>query len=60
MSEAHDPILEAIEALWTAGILVMPTGDDLDRWQVGDMTFSDADLLRLAVSRGLVEEGESR
>jgi hypothetical protein len=52
--------MEAVSALRGAGIEVEPSGDELDCWLIGDMTFSDADLWRLALSRGLVEEGESR
>jgi len=60
VTDDPDPVLKAVTALWASGVTVTPIGDDLDRWQIGDLTFSDADLLRLAVSRGLVEEGESR
>jgi hypothetical protein len=60
MSEGDDPILEAVSALRGAGTAVEPSGDELDCWLIGDMTFSDADLWRLAVSRGLVEAGEPR
>ena len=55
-----DPIMEAVTALRAAGIAVAPIGDDLERWQIGDQVFSDADLWRLAASRGLVEDGDSR
>ena len=60
MGDDADPILEAVAALRGARMKVEPSGDELDCWLIGDMTFSDADLWRLALSRGLVEEGESR
>jgi len=60
MGVEADPIMEVVEALRAAGVEVVPVGDELEHWQIGDLTFSDADLWRLAVSRGLVEEGESR
>jgi hypothetical protein len=52
--------MEAVSALRGAGIEVEPSGDELDCWLIGDMTFSDADLWRLALSRGLVGVGEAR
>ena len=55
MSDDVDPILEAVAALRAAGIAVAPIGDEFERWQIGDLVFSDANLLRLAESRGLVE-----
>lgn len=55
-----DPILEAVDALRAVGVAVAPIGDELDRWQVGDFIFSDADLWRLAASRRLVEDGDAR
>ncbi|WFS07805.1 hypothetical protein [Methylobacterium sp. 391_Methyba4] len=59
MSEPDDPVLEAVAALRAAGVAVAPIGDELERWQIGDLVFSDTDLRRLAASRGLVEDGES-
>ncbi|SDA12795.1 hypothetical protein SAMN02799622_00812 [Methylobacterium sp. UNC378MF] len=50
-----DPIIEAVAALRAAGVAVAPIGDKLERWQIGDLVFTDADLWRLAASRGLVE-----
>lgn len=47
MDDEADPIMEAVTALRAAGIAVAP---------IGDLVFSDADLWRLAASRGLVEE----
>lgn len=49
-----DPAQEARDALIAAGIEVRAVGDELERWQVGKLVFSDADLWRLAASRGLV------
>ncbi|KQS71304.1 hypothetical protein ASG32_29220 [Methylobacterium sp. Leaf361] len=60
MTDDTDPILEAVTALRAAGIPVWPIGDELEHWQIGDLVFSDADLWRLAASRGLVEDGDSR
>ncbi|WP_267357150.1 MULTISPECIES: hypothetical protein [unclassified Methylobacterium] len=55
MIDDTDPILDAVDALRASGITVVPIGEELDRWQIGCFTFSDAELLRLAESRGLVE-----
>jgi hypothetical protein len=52
--EDIDPVMEAVSALRGTGIVVEPSGDKLDYWLIGDMTFSDADVWRLAISRGLV------
>jgi hypothetical protein len=60
MSDDADPVLEAVAELRAAGVAVVPIGDELDRWQIGDLTVSDADLWRLAVSRGLVGNAEAR
>ncbi|MGU3541887.1 hypothetical protein [Methylobacterium sp. A52T] len=46
MGDEADPVLEAVAALRAAGIVVEPIGDELERWQVGDFHFSDADLWR--------------
>lgn len=59
MSDDTDRVLQAVAALRAAGIDVAPIGDELERWQIGDLTFSDADLLRLAMSRGLVEDADA-
>ncbi|MCJ2085808.1 hypothetical protein MKK88_07345 [Methylobacterium sp. E-005] len=55
MIDDADPVLDAVDALRAAGIAVAPIGDDLERWQIGDLIFSDVDVLQLAESRGLVE-----
>ena len=60
MTDEADPILEVVAVLRAAGVAVAPIGDELERWQIGDLIFSDADLWRLAASRGLVEDGDSR
>lgn len=56
MSDDHDPVLEAVAALRATGIIVEPIGDDMDRWQIGDLLFSDAEIVRIAMSRGLMED----
>jgi hypothetical protein len=60
MSDEVDPVLEAVTALRATGVVVTSVGDELDRWQIGDLTFSDAELWRLAESRGLIADGELR
>ncbi len=60
MDDEADPILEAVAALRAAGAVVTPIGDEFDRRQIGDLVLSDADLWRLAASRGLVEDSDSR
>lgn len=52
--------MEAVDALMAAKIPVVPIGDEWEHWQIGDLIFSDDDLWRLAASRGLVEDGDSR
>ncbi|MCJ2089927.1 hypothetical protein MKK88_28645 [Methylobacterium sp. E-005] len=49
-----DPVLDAVPALRAIGITVAPIGG-VERWQIGHLILSDADVLRLAESRGLVE-----
>jgi hypothetical protein len=58
MSDEVDPVLEAVTALRATGVVVTSIGDELDRWQIGDLTVSDAELWRLAESRGLIADGE--
>ena len=55
MIDDTDPVLDAVEALRATGIAVEPTGEELDRWRIGDLLFSDAELVRIAMSRGLME-----
>ncbi|MFB0493218.1 hypothetical protein ABIE45_005804 [Methylobacterium sp. OAE515] len=59
MSDAADPVLEAVEALRAAGITVEPVGEEMDRWRIGDLLFSDAELVRIAMSRGLMEDKDA-
>ncbi|MBP2493624.1 hypothetical protein ABID82_005787 [Methylobacterium sp. PvP062] len=47
-------------ALRAASVAVAPIGDELERWQIDDLVFSDADLWRLAACRRLVEDGDAR
>jgi hypothetical protein len=56
MSEEADPVLEAVAALKAAGIAVAPVGEEMDRWRIGDLLFSDAEIVRIAMSRGLMED----
>ncbi|SEH88536.1 hypothetical protein SAMN02799636_04278 [Methylobacterium sp. 275MFSha3.1] len=60
MTDDADPVLEAVAALRAAGVAVDPIGDEPERWQISDLVFSDALLWRLAASRRLVEDGDSR
>ena len=60
MIDDTDPVLAAVAALRAAGIKAIPTGNYMELWQIGDLIYSDADVLRLAASRGLVEDGGSR
>ncbi|WP_345819956.1 hypothetical protein ABC766_27380 [Methylobacterium fujisawaense] len=55
MSDDADSVIDAVAALRAAGIAVAPIGEELERWRIGDLIFSDAELLRLAESRGLME-----
>ena len=55
MIKDTDPVLDAVGALRAAGVAVAPIGEELERWQIGDLIFSDDEVLRLAQSRGLVE-----
>ena len=56
MADNPDPVLEAVAALEAAGILVEPIGEEMDRWRIGDLLFSDAEIVRIAMSRGLMDE----
>jgi len=55
-----DPVMEAVAALEADGVMIAPVGEELDRWRIGDFIRSDADVWRLAASRGLVEADEPR
>ncbi|RUP13901.1 MAG: hypothetical protein EKK43_14480 [Methylobacterium sp.] len=52
MGDEANLIMEAVTALRAAGVTVAPIADEIDRWQIGDLTFSDADLRRLAATCG--------
>ncbi|WP_267425996.1 hypothetical protein [Methylobacterium sp. GC_Met_2] len=56
MIDDTDPVLDAVEALRAAGIAVEPVGEEMNPWRIGDLLFSDAELVRIAMSRGLMEE----
>ncbi|MBP2495363.1 hypothetical protein ABID82_002304 [Methylobacterium sp. PvP062] len=60
MIDDTDPVLAAVAALRAAGIKAIPTGHDMELWQIGNLIYSDADVLRLAESRGLVDGGDAR
>jgi hypothetical protein len=53
-----DPAQAAAEALRAAGVEVHPVGEEMDEWAIGCFVFTDAELVRLAVSRGLLSEDE--
>lgn len=55
MSEGHDPILEAVEALRLRGHTVEPWAVEFDAWLVDGETLTDGDLLALAVRLGLMD-----
>lgn len=60
MPEDPDPILEVVDALRADGVDVRPVGEELDRWQVGSFTRSDAEIWQLAVSRRLISDDDAR
>jgi hypothetical protein len=59
VSDDPDPVLKAVAALEAAGIAVEPLGEEVDRWRIGDLLFSDAELVRIAMSRGLMEDPDA-
>ena len=59
MADDPDPVLEAVAALEAAGIAVEPIGEEIDRWRIGDLLFSDAEIVRIAMSRGLMEDPDA-
>ena len=59
MSDDADLVLKALVALQAAGIAVEPVGEEIDRWRIGDLLFSDAELVRIAMSRGLMEDPDA-
>jgi hypothetical protein len=48
---------DAVAALRALGTAVTPCGDEFQHWQMGDFIMTDADLIRFAVSRGLIAGG---
>ncbi|MCJ2023020.1 hypothetical protein [Methylobacterium sp. J-067] len=44
---------DAAEALIALGWPVEPYGPDVDRWQIGDLILTDADLMGLAARQGI-------
>ena len=60
MPDDPDPVLTAVEALRASGVEAVPTGDDFEKWRVGDFVLDDATLLRLAERMGLVEDSIAR
>jgi hypothetical protein len=55
MSEGHDPVLEAVEALKLRGHTVEPWGDDFMLWLVDGQSLTSGELLALAVRLGLMD-----
>ena len=47
-------VLDAIEALRVGGLTVTPCGDDFQHWQMGDFIMTDAAVIELAVSTGVI------
>jgi len=60
MSDDHDAIQEAADALILAGYDVKPWGDDLSMWLVNGETVSDGDLMALAIRLGLMDPTTTR
>ena len=56
MSDDADPVLNAVAALKAAGVAVEPVGEETERWRIGELLFSDAELVKVAMSRGLMDE----
>jgi len=62
MSEGHDPILDAVEALEASGRTVTPWAEDILLWLIDGMLWlvdgemlTDGDLMSLAVRLGLID-----
>lgn len=49
---------DAAEALIALGLPVLPYGPDMDRWIIGDLIWTDAELMALAARRGVRPAGE--
>ena len=54
MSDEPVPILEAVAVLRATGIAVVLISDELESWQIGELTFSDPGLRRRVESRGMM------
>ncbi len=50
-----DPLAaeDAAEALIALGVPVTPHGPDMDRWQIGDLIWTDEELMGLAARHGV-------
>ncbi|WP_345819959.1 hypothetical protein ABC766_27395 [Methylobacterium fujisawaense] len=55
MSDGHDPILEAVEALKLRGHKVEAWGEDHMLWLVDGQSLTEGELLALAVRLGLMD-----
>lgn len=55
MSDDHDAITEAADALIAYGYTVEPVGDDFALWVVDGKGMTDSDVLALAVRLGLMD-----
>ncbi len=44
---------DAAKALIALGWPILPHGDDMDRWRIGDLVMTDEDLIGLATRRGI-------
>ena len=60
MSEDHDPVLEAAEALKLRGHTVEPWGDDFMLWLVDGQSLTEGELIALAVRLGFMEATTTR
>lgn len=60
MSDDHDAITEAADALIAYGYKVEPWGDDHAFWQCEGKTLTDSDLLALAIRLGLMESSTDK
>lgn len=55
MSEGHDPLFEAVDALRARGLKVEPWSKSYPLWLVDGETLTDSDLLALAIRLGLMD-----
>jgi hypothetical protein len=55
VSEGHDPIIEAVEALRVRGHTVEPWSHNFPYWLVDGETLTEGELLALAVQLGLLD-----